>query len=253
MRRLPLLPLRDVVSAYHRMFNTPRLVTPLVALLAFVPLFSRRLRIAALLPLMVLLLPVAIVFTMSAAGIRIFFEQQLLYGTPFAPLAIGAGLSMLRPRVLGPVLAIVLALFGLRGWRSTGPLEESFDLSMAGEYLAAHAKRGELILACEPHAMLFMEYHHPELGPYRLLLPPEAMRYHVSDGILAVPDSLQESGAQWDVERARGMRWWAVRVEHFPHYRDGAEATARVEAVAVGPPWKLHKASVWSGQPVPNP
>jgi hypothetical protein len=253
VRKLPLLPLRDVVSAYRRMINAPRLLTPVLALFAFVPVFSRRLRIAALLPLMVLVVPVAIVFTLSQAGVRIFFQQQLLYGTPFAPLAIGAGLAMLAPRPLGIALVLVLALLGLRAWRSQGPLEESFDLSRAGNFLATHARRGDLILACEPHAMLFMQYHHPELGPYRLLLPPEASRYHVSDGILAVPDSLRETGEQWDAERARGRRWWAVRVEHFPHYRDGAEAAARVEAARGSRVWSYHKSTVWSGQSDPEP
>jgi mannosyltransferase len=247
IRKLPLLPLGDVASAFLKVADVPRLLAPLALVLALVPLFRRDTRPGALLLLMVVALPAAIVYVLSQVGLRIFFERQLLYAIPFATVAVGGGLAALRPRALGVVVALAFVALGLRNWSTRGPLDEGVDMAQAARYLDGHARPGEPILCCETHSILFLEYHRPRLGPYRLLIPADAPAYHVSDGILSVPDSLRVGDDAVARLRASGARWWGVRIVHFPYYRNGAEAAARLDAQAQGPTWTYRKVSVWSG------
>jgi mannosyltransferase len=247
IRKLPILPLADVIHAAVKIANTSPRLAPVLFLIALVPLFVGTRRREALLPLIVLVFPAALVFTMSQLGYHIFFQRQLLYGIPFAAVAVGAGLAAVRPRVAGPLVALAVAALALHTWQGRAPLDEAIDLKRAGEYLSQHAAPGEQVLCCETHSLLYLQYHFPRLGPYRLLQPPEASEYHVSDGILVVADSTRMGTVRWEALQASKARWWGARVEHFPYYRTGAEAAARIQAQAGPPVWTYRKATVWAG------
>ena len=252
-RTMPAMPVRDLRSAAGLIADAHGAVLLGVFALALLPLASRRHRTEATLLWLAVAVPFAATWTLSHFGVRLFFAKQMLVALPMFVVLAGAGAASLRPRGLQALAAGAFLLMELHAWGQSRPMDEPADLARMQAVLAPQLRPDDLLLCAETHGVLDLQYHLPGRARYRLLVVPGAPEFHYGDGILAIPDSLRITPAQWAAERARGTRWWGLQVAHFPRYRDGDEAAALFAQQARVPARRAGKLTLWRGGDLPIP
>uniref|UniRef100_A0A832I7Q2 Glycosyltransferase RgtA/B/C/D-like domain-containing protein n=1 Tax=Eiseniibacteriota bacterium TaxID=2212470 RepID=A0A832I7Q2_UNCEI len=196
---------------------------------------------------------------LAHAGLRLFFENQAYVVTPFAAALVAAGVGgaagrAARPgaagrawRAAGALACAALAVAQLRASLLRSPPAEAVALARATAWLAPRIAPGEPVFCAEPHAVLFLDWYLPGAARVRLLEVPEADAWHHSDAILAVPAAERADTAAWAAARAGGGRWWGIGNVHYPPYRTGREAAARMAAAAGAPVARFGRVTVWRG------
>jgi 4-amino-4-deoxy-L-arabinose transferase-like glycosyltransferase len=196
-----------------------------------------------------IVIPILVPFAISQAGAHLFFYGQMEFVLPFACLLMAAGVFALPGRLTGAVLAIALvALVAWEGLRSLRPTKDGFAEAVG--ILQPLVHDGDVVVATEPHALLYFQYHLPRPLRYRLLVMPGVEAFHYSDAVLAIPDSLMLSPERFLREDVGSERWWGLRFLHFPIYRTGKEAAALLDSLTRGPMWRSEHVSIWSGRPL---
>jgi hypothetical protein len=253
-RLVPPMAFEGLIDLVRKLTSMKPIVMAPIVVLALLPLIRREQRRPAVLLWLLMVVPTIGPWLLSRAGIHLFYMRQMLYTLPIWYLLVGAGIAGIRIVPLRVAVAVGTLGLLLRAYWLSAPFDEAVQLEAGARYVAERVQPGDLVLFTEPHALLFFQYHLPDRARYRLLSMPGVEKFHYSDGILAVPDSVRATPAEWEAERRRGTRWWGVRVTHFPIYRTGAEAAAALTEAARSsaqpvPEWTHGKVTVWSGQP----
>ena len=232
----------------------PIVMAPIVVL-ALLPLIRREQRRPAVLLWLLMVVPTIGPWLLSRAGIHLFYMRQMLYTLPIWYLLVGAGIAGIRIVPLRVAVAVGTLGLLLRAYWLSAPFDEAVQLEAGARYVAERVQPGDLVLFTEPHALLFFQYHLPDRARYRLLSMPRVEKFHYSDGILAVPDSVRATPARSgrpsaDAAPAGGGEGHALPdLPHRSRGRRGASPRPRGRALSRCRRWTHGKVTVWSGQP----
>jgi hypothetical protein len=243
-RLLPPMPVADVVELFRKLaFNAAYLI-PAVLALAAIPLVRRDTRRPAALLLALALIPIALPFALSQAGIHLFINRQMLFTMPLVCALAAGGLVALRPARLAAAAAVVAVALGARACWLRQPLQETVDLPRAVAWIRAHAGERPLVVSCETRALLTVWFYLPR-AEARLLVMPDAEPFHYSDGVLVVPPEMKMTPAEFTARAAREA-WTGIRLQHAG--RDGPQAAALLGATGVEEK-RFGSVTAWSSDP----
>jgi hypothetical protein len=218
-------------------------LVPVLAGLTLLPFVDRDLRRGAAMLWLAFLLPVAVAFALSVLGARLFLDRYMMFALPAWCVLAAAGVAVLRPRGLRPlVAAALLAVAALTLVRHPVHVEAA-SLAHAREWLEARVRAGDLVVAGDTHSLYFLEEHAPALGRKRLLLSGPRLPYY--EGALFVPDSVRVRPEAWD-SLVAGARWFGVRTRHGGI--DSRPALERMLGAARGEVAGFGQVTVVSGQ-----
>ncbi|HTM57757.1 MAG TPA: glycosyltransferase family 39 protein [Candidatus Udaeobacter sp.] len=192
-------------------FGYKVLMLPALALVVL-PLFLRPERRAASL-LWTCTLPVIVFsYITTQHGAHLFTERYMQFVLPAWCILLAAGIIGIRWQWFAAVLGIGFAALAARSLTLHQPFEESRELALADQYVAARARPGDIILTADTHSLLFFVEHEPRLARYRLLLVGGPLPYY--EGTAVIPDSLVWKNDDFVRWRAAGGRWYGVRTHH---------------------------------------
>jgi hypothetical protein len=235
----------------RRLTSTRPAAAAAIVALMLTALADKAHRRAAIVLWAMLLVPILLPFALSHAGAHLFFYGQMEFALPIAFVLVAAGVLALPSRLpRGAAGVLIVALVAWEGARTVRPVPDPF--AAAVKQLGPLVHDGDVVVATEPHALLYAEYHLAHRLRYRLLVMPGVEPFHYSDAVLAVPDSMQYTPSHFETEeRKTGERWWGLRFLHFPLYRTGATAATLLDSLARGPIWHENHVTIWSGEPLP--
>jgi hypothetical protein len=243
----------QLVILARRLTSTRPAAAAAIVALMLAALTDRAHRRAAIVLWAMLLVPIVVPFALSHAGAHLFFYGQMEFALPLAVVLVAAGVLALPSRLPRGIVGVLLVTFvAWEGARSVRPVPDPF--AAAVKQLRPLVRDGDVVVATEPHALLYAEYHLARRLRYRLLVMPGVEPFHYSDAVLAVPDSMQFTPSRFETEEQQtGERWWGLRFLHFPLYRTGATAATLLDSLARGPVWRENHVTIWSGEPLPAP
>ena len=245
---LPPMPVRDILTLARHLLErgTAPAVALCVPMLAALAPREKRGSILTLWALVVV--PIVVPFALSQSGWHLFFLGQMQLALPFVCLLFAAGVRVLSaPAARRAATAALVLLIAWPGLRDARPARPDEFITSVGR-LRARVHPGDLLVATEPHAMLYQQFHLAMPLRYRLLVMPGVEPFHYSDAVLAVPDSLRMSPEQFRAAIADGGAWWGVRFVHFPEYRTGQAAATMLDSVAHGPLEHGRFVTLWDGR-----
>jgi mannosyltransferase len=128
-----------------------------------------------------LVLPVAITIAVSFFK-PLFVPRYLLFGLPFFALAVSVGLSAVRSEAIASVL--LMSIVGLSVYQDVlyyrAPARQ--DWRAAADYIADHARAGDLLVICPPFYRVPLEYYAARLSKQRRAVFPEIFQPPISAG-----------------------------------------------------------------------
>ena len=223
-----------------------KLLVPVLASLALIPLFRAGQRRAAVLLWLVCTLP-----ELATRAWPFVVRRDDLYVMMFFYPLVAAGAMALRGRWTGWAVATLLLLVGARAWMHHQPYEQPRALKQAENLLRSEHRPGDLLINAESNSLLYFRYHMPQARS--VLLMPAGKRAPHFDAGLVIPDAWYLSPEQWARERERGVPWWCVRVDRAfatagVVTRAGAWVAALANSLPVERKWEFPPVTVWKGR-----
>ncbi|HTO90085.1 MAG TPA: glycosyltransferase family 39 protein [Candidatus Sulfotelmatobacter sp.] len=172
-------------------------------LLSLIPLARRETRRIAILFWILLL-----VSPLATRTWVVILPREGLFILPLWLLLVAYGLESLPWAPVRVLIALALVAFAAKGALHPSRYPEAVFTGKAGQFLAARAHAGDLVVHAEPHSLLYFGYYHPEYHNRLLMAPGDHVPFF--EGGLGIPESLYITPDRFREERIARGRWWGV-------------------------------------------